>query len=275
MKVRFILGVLSALAFTPPALAGPVVPDGPIDAWFHFVGMTEFAVFETPRVYSESEGTFVSGPTMAVEGGIIASELWIGAWFDAVQHVPGVGQDEWTATGKLTSISGTQAGARLGEPLTASLILAPFGIGVFDDGTVRTAGIFQSNAEITVIKDMMGEWAVGIGELAAEGIKIETLPDGALLATLGLLYQFEIEAELHSDGTNMVRARELLQTNEVQGSVPPTDGTVLLETRVVSVFEGSLVETVIHPTSIAEPGMLALFGLGLVGLAAARWRRAA
>jgi hypothetical protein len=237
--------------------------------------MTEFLVLETPRVYSESEGTFLGGQTTVIDGGIIDSELWVGSWFDGVQHVSGAGQEEWTATGKITSIRGTQAGIRVGDPLTPSVLLAPFGIGVFDNGPVRTLGIFESDAEIQVIKDMMGEWVNGLGNLRAEGIEFETIPQGATFATSGLFYEFEIEAAFHSDGTNSVRAQELLEIKEIQGPVPPTDGTVFLETRVVSVFDGIIVEKVIHSTSIPEPGTLALFGLGLLGLGFARRRKAA
>lgn len=263
MKIRFVLCALSALLFTSPASAIPTAPSGPIDAWFHFSGIREFVVFETRYEYSAAEEQFVGGETIAVDGGISSADLWITAWFDDFQHDTGGNSDEWTATGKIVSIGGTPAGARLSDPLTAAVLLAPFELSVF-----------QSSAQIIYTVDMDGKWATGVGEVQAEAITLEDDPEGNTFVTSGLLYEFSIEGAFHSDGTNTVTAREIYEPSEIQGPLPLIDGQVLLRTRVASVFQGSLVEKVIHPTSIPEPATLAIFGIGLAGLGFTRRRKA-
>ncbi len=200
-----------------------------------------------------------------VESETAASELWIEALFVDAQHVPPAAPNEFTATGKITLIKGTQAGIRLGSPLTASVLLAPFGIGVVDNGSTKTAGVTESEAQINFNNYNLGKWTSGIGKLSPEGIKLETdETQNATYITFSRLYNFEINADSISDGTNTVMAQEVFNTREMQGAISPVDGTVFLERTVLSSFRESLVEYGRIPNEpIVQIPTISLYGLVL------------
>jgi hypothetical protein len=231
MKIHIqALVLIAALLFSSASHAQSVEPTYPADASFHYVGTTEYWITETVSVYSESSGTFVSGPSTVVEEGIIAAELWV----DTVLVAPQAGES--TTTGQITVIRGTPAGRQVGDPLTAASLLAPFGIGVTDDGIVKTVGITDTEVTVDVSADDSDDWSISAGELNAEGVIVETDDQNQTWVTSDLDYNFEITAQ---PGGSIFVAQEELSTKEMQGDVPPVEGTVVIERTVFSMFNGS------------------------------------
>lgn len=271
-KWKQALVLIAALVFSSAGTAQAAEPQVPIDASFYFEGTTEFLVVETVSTYSASSGTFVRGPTTQVDSGNTTSELWIDTELVGAQPAPTGG---WTLTGKITAVRGTEAGARVGEPLTASLLLAPFGIGVTEMGNIRSAGLTESEVTTLISDGNPGEWSLDMGDLVAEGIRIETDDQNQSWLTSSLRYRFEMEALNSSDGISF-SATEILGTSEIQGDVPAVEGTVILERTVFYSFNGEStgVEWVPQNSTTAVPAIslpgLILLGFGLVLLAGRR-----
>jgi hypothetical protein len=253
------LVLMVGLLFASASHAQTGEPQYPADASFHFVGTTEFVVIETVRVYSETSGNFLPGLSPVVEEGTVTSELWVDTVLvDAQPSAPG----ESTATGVITTVRGTPAADQVGEPLTESLLLAPYGIGVTDNGPIRTAGVTESNVQITISNDNLDEWSGGTGDLYAEGLRLETDNQNLTWVTSGFFYNFDIEAQSNGDGTNTFVAQEVFFTTEIQGEVPAVEGTIFLERRVASTFNGTLQ---VPQGSISAVPTIPVYGLILIG----------
>jgi hypothetical protein len=237
--------------------------DGPANASFHLNGTYEMVVIETRWVYSAAEGSFIGGESVLVDSGTGSSDLLVGARLDNFQYQLVDGKREWTAVGEILSISGTSAGARLSDPLTATVLTSPYDISQY-----------ESNMQVVYLADSK-TWKNGSGEFRAEGITLDTTPEGETFLIGGLNYNFEIAGEIRDDDTNTAVIKEALELTEMLGPIPPADGQVFLKTRIVYVFNGSLVEsTITSPKAVPtlHPWAQAILLLLLAVLGGAAWK---